>query len=311
MPRKPRKRTRKKQKGGVNFRNILTEENAHRFDIHNYYMGSDTLNDVYIKIIPMPWMPIDKDTIFNHFNLAWDDISNIIDIRNVGEVERLRIGMDGIHNRLQDIDYPDDVQFPVIEAVFPTNNRMIWNTVISNHTIDGRLHGDWTADGPEVAEFLYLRIPRNTQEVIDTLHGDRSHHLDYLVEVVHGYDTTAHISRIADRHRERMDHEDKPDEPDKYRRANESIIRLQSRARGRNTRKNTRSSRQGIWEPTRNPREQMRRWTDMSRNVMEDDPMRGYEQFRIYDPIRGYQNEEIEPYDKRFLETYDRIKNTR
>ena len=37
--------------------------------------------------------------------------------------------------------------------------------------------------------------------------------------------------------------------------------------------------------------------------------MRGYEQFRIYDPIRGYQNEEIEPYNDRFIETYDRLKN--
>ena len=53
----------------------------------------------------------------------------------------------------------------------------------------------------------------------------------------------------------------------------------------------------------------MRRWTDMSKNVMEDDPMRGYEQFRIYDPIRGYQNEEIEPYDKSFLETYSKIES--
>ena len=331
MPRKPRKRTRKKQKGGVNFRNILSAQNEDRlmpfdskvddFNLYRYahdyiYPRRRNLTPyalpagppeedpfINIRIIPMPWISRAKASIENdgelgyptYYPLQLSRFAKVGQVRGYGYNQGVILSED--YGGYVDTDYPED-DFPFIIAHltdYPAAGRSIWN-----HS--------------EIIPVL-LRIPRNTQEVIDTLHGDRSHHIDYLVEVIGGHDTTGQISRIADLRRERMNtlYEDKPDEPDKYTRANESIIRLQSRARGRNTRKKTKglSSRRGVWEPTRNPREQMRRWTDMSKNVMEDDPMRGYEQFRIYDPIRGYQNEEIEPYDKRFLETYDRLKNIR
>ena len=308
MRRKHRKRTRKKQRGGVRFSNILTAENAHRF---NKILDDDEFDeiDVYIRIIPMPWMSDSKTTLDDE-----DDFWVTHPMRDIRELTNnpgvvtsdLNDIEDNLAERLVDRDGSPE-PFPFIEAMFSDDDRSLWHPLYRD---DDDITYANTVDGNIVA----LKIPNNTQEVIDTLHGDRSHHIDYLIEVLYGPDTTAQISKIVDLNRERKElYEDKPDEPDKYRRANEALIRLQSRARGRNTRKKTKglSSRRGVWEPTRNPREQMRRWTDMSRNVMEDDPMRGYEQFRIYDPIRGYQNEEIEPYDESFLETYNRIKNIR
>ena len=53
MRRKHRKRTRKKQRGGVRFSNILTAENAHRFNkiLDDDVYGEYDEIDVYIRII--------------------------------------------------------------------------------------------------------------------------------------------------------------------------------------------------------------------------------------------------------------------
>ena len=66
-----------------------------------------------------------------------------------------------------------------------------------------------------------------------------------------------------------------------------------------------------MWKPTRNNREKMRRWIYQTQYTGEDDPIRGYEQYTIYDPIRGFQPEidMPEPYDNEFLERYNRMKN--
>mgnify|MGYP001318122819 CR=1 FL=1 len=488
MRRKHRKRTRRKQRGGVRFSNILTAENAHRFNkiLDDDVYGEYDEIDVYIRIIPMPWMSDSKTTLDDE-----DDFWVTHPMRDIRELtnnpgvvtSNLNNIEDNLAERLVDRDGSPE-PFPFIEAMFSDDDRSLWHPLYRDN--DDLMYAN-TLDGNRVA----LKIPNNTQEVIDTLHGDRSHGLDYLIEVVHGYDTTAQISRRArgapgrQRARRRLafakalhsrlgensvmgdldpetyskieslmqrggsldknqiitvenrdryvgqvieivpihvfdDHliddsggeeiknfmnkickiantdqydidyygdniinvsidiheasgigdgfilrvprnlqeleddlnstnprylyyvrlgnqgppireedarkelllelqedevDDNPDSPvlpNEYQRAKQALIKLQSRARGKKTRKKLKglSSRKGIWKPTRNNREKMRRWIYETQHAREDDPIRGYEQYRIYDPIRGFQPEidMPEPYDEEFLERYNRMK---
>jgi hypothetical protein len=484
MPR--RKRTRKKkQRGGVRFRNILTAENVHRFDRQVEGL------DVFIKIIPMPWMDNDETTLITPLPE--------FDTKNINDLARSNSGFIG-HRASFDYysyyTYPDftgDDDFPVVCALFPPIGRTMWYPGYRNQEDLENVAEDFIYQDPDFEDHIYLlRIPRNTQEVIDTLHGDRSHGLDYLIEVVHGYDTTAQISRRArgapsrQRARRRLafakslhsrlgensvmgdldpetyskieslmqrggmrisdiitvenrgdhigenieivpirpfndnltdvtggdtienfmsnqssivltddpdlfrhfgnnivsvnldihedsglgdsfalkiprnlreleadlnsenpeyvyyvrlgnqghpiheeearkkllielqedevdDNPDSPTLPNEYQKARQSLIKLQSRARGKKTRKKMKglSSRRGIWKSPKNNREKMRRWIYETQYAREDDPIRGYEQYRIYDPIRGFRPEidKPEPLDEEFIKRYNRMKN--
>ena len=191
MPRRKRtQRKQRKQRGGVRFRNILTEENAHRFN----RQGSGL--DVFIKIIPMPWMDNDETTLITPLPE--------FDTKNINDLARSNSGFIG-HRASFDYysyyTYPDftgDDDFPVVCALFPPIGRTMWYPGYRNQEDLENVAEDFIYQDPDFEDRVYLlRIPRNTQEVIDTLHGDRSHGLDYLIEVVHGYDTTAQISRRA------------------------------------------------------------------------------------------------------------------
>ena len=295
MPHKTKRRTRRRQRGGVNFRNILTEENAHKFmpyldDDHAESFNPYTYVEprhtagvpnalprgspeedpfINIRIIPMPWMSNNTKTIQNmdgplYYPLPLSRFSRVGQVRGYGYHRGVIESED--YGGYVDTDYPDD-DFPFIIAEL-TDQRAggtIWNYGYSVKVL--------------------LRIPRNMQEVTDTLHGDRSHHLDYLIEVVHGHDTTRHISRIARKEITNVDDIfDEPSPPNRNLRAEEALIRLQSRARGRKTRRKLRGDRltHGTWAPPITENEKMRRWIDLSKQYDEDDPIRGYEQFSIY-----------------------------
>ena len=194
MRRKHRKRTRRKQRGGVRFSNILTAENAHRFNkiLDGDVYGEYDEIDVYIRIIPMPWMSDSKTTLDDEDEFwvthPMRDIRELTNnpgvvTSNLNDIE------DNLAARLVDRDGSPE-PFPFIEAMFSDDDRSLWHPLYRDN--EDLMYAN-TVDGNRVA----LKIPNNTQEVIDTLHGDRTHGLDYLIEVVHGYDTTAQISRRA------------------------------------------------------------------------------------------------------------------
>ena len=77
---------------------------------------------------------------------------------------------------------------------------------------------------------------------------------------------------------------DSPSSPDKQQLREEAAIRIQRRARGRRTRRKLTKTRQryGKMATPTTEREKMRRWTDLTKMYLDDDPIRGYEQFSIY-----------------------------
>ncbi len=267
MPRKPRKRTRKrtrrKQKGGLNKNQIITTENRDR------YVGRE------IEIIPIH---------------AFDN--NLIDDSGGEFISTFMTNTCKIaYTDEGDIDYYGD---------------NIINVSIDIHEASG------------IGDGFILRVPRNLQELEDDLNSTNPRYLYYVKLGKQRPPATIKKARdelLLGLHEDMVD--DKPDDPpsplNEYQRAKRSLIKLQSRARGKKTRKKTKgiSSRRGVWKPTRNNREKMRRWIYQTHNAREDDPIRGYEQYTIYDPIRGFQPETDmpEPYNDRFIETVDRIRN--
>ena len=75
-----------------------------------------------------------------------------------------------------------------------------------------------------------------------------------------------------------------PSEPDMDQMREEAARDIQRRARGRRTRRKLTKKRQryGRMASPTTEREKMRRWTDLTKMYLEDDPIRGYEQFSIY-----------------------------
>ena len=206
MPRRKRTR-RKKQRGGVRFRNILTEENAHRFNeiaqLHDQLEAAGELDevDVYIRIIPMPWMNRYKQTLDEEDD-SWvtrpmTDIRELTNTTGIVTSDLSEIE-DNITGEFIESDGSPG-PFPFIEAIFPSIGRTLWHNDYRGQwgEMEYVLEENDLHDVDDDIRPVALRIPENTQEVIDTLHGDRSHGLDYLIEVVHGYDTTAQMSRIA------------------------------------------------------------------------------------------------------------------
>jgi len=267
MPRKPRKRTRKrtrrKQKGGLNKNQIITTENRDR------YVGRE------IEIIPIH---------------AFDN--NLIDDSGGEFISTFMTNTCKIaYTDEGDIDYYGD---------------NIINVSIDIHEASG------------IGDGFILRVPRNLQELEDDLNSTNPRYLYYVKLGKQRPPATIKKARdelLLGLHEDMVD--DKPDDPpsplNEYQRAKRSLIKLQSRARGKKTRKKTKgiSSRRGVWKPTRNNREKMRRWIYQTHYTREDDPIRGYEQYTIYDPIRGFQPETDmpEPYNDRFIETVDRMRN--
>lgn len=168
-----------------------------------------------------------------------------------------------------------------------------------------------------IGDGFILRVPRNLQELEDDLNSTNPRYLYYVKLGKQGPPITIKKARkelLLELQEDVVDdNPDSPVLPNEYQRARRSLIKLQSRARGKKTRKKTKgiSSRRGVWKPTRNNREKMRRWIYETQYTGEDDPIRGYEQYRIYDPTRGFQPEidMPEPYDNEFLEIYNRMKN--
>ena len=168
-----------------------------------------------------------------------------------------------------------------------------------------------------IGDGFILRVPRNLQELEDDLNSTNPRYLYYVKLGKQGPPITITKARkelfLELQEDEVDDNPGSPVLPNEYQRARRSLIKLQSRARGKKTRKKTKglSSRRGVWKPTRNNREKMRRWIYETQYAREDDPIRGYEQYRIYDPTRGFQPEidMPEPYDNEFLERYNRMKN--
>ena len=77
---------------------------------------------------------------------------------------------------------------------------------------------------------------------------------------------------------------DSPDGPDIEQMRHESARNIQRNIRGKQTRRKLTKQRQkhGRMDTPTTTREKMRRWTDLTKIYNEDDPIRGYEQFRFF-----------------------------